>query len=88
METEEFDIMEIEVIEHKRRYLTIKVTPEMANNICLWTLQYNPTAEEEQMAIDAVKSAELIKEEIMIDSYEIGSVDFPNVKHEDENTQS
>ena len=78
METEEFDIMEIEVIEYKRRYLTIKVTPEMANNICLWTLQYNPTAEEEQMAIDAVKSAELIKEEIMIDSYEIGSVDFPN----------
>jgi hypothetical protein len=69
--------LEVEISESKRRYITIEVTPEMADRICEWTMKYNPTAAEEQAAIDAVKAAKVIKEEVMHDTYEIGSVDFP-----------
>jgi len=69
--------LEVEVCESRRRYLTVEVTPEMAEKICEWTLKYNPTADEESAAIAAVKAAKLIKEEIMSDVYELGSVDFP-----------
>jgi hypothetical protein len=68
----------VEISESRRRYLTIEVPQSLADRICEWTLKYNPTAAEEQAAIDAVKSAKIIKEEIIHDTYEIGSVDFPN----------
>jgi hypothetical protein len=72
--------LEVEISESRRRYITIQVTPEMADRICEWTMKYNPTAAEEQAAIHAVKSAKILTEEIMHDTYEIGSVDFlPNV---------
>lgn len=69
--------LEVEISESRRRYVTIEVPTEMADRICEWTMKYNPTADEEQAAIDAVKSAKVLKEEIMHDTYEIGSVDFP-----------
>jgi hypothetical protein len=71
-------LLEVEISESRRRYLTIEVPQSLADRICEWTLKYNPTAAEEQAAFEAVKSAKIIKEEIIHDTYEIGSVDFPN----------
>lgn len=72
--------MEVEVTESRRRFLTIEVAQSLADRICEWTLKYNPSAAEEKAAFDAVKSAKIIKEEIIHDTYEIDSVDFPNAK--------
>jgi hypothetical protein len=79
--------LEVEVYESRRRYLTIEVTPELAEKICEWTMKYNPTAEEELAAIAAVKAAKVLNEEIMHDTYELGTVDFTanaSLSHGDE----
>lgn len=75
-------LLEVEISESRRRFVTMEVTLAMADRICEWTMKYNPTATKQQAAIDAVKSAKIIKEEIIHDSYEIGSVDFPNATME------
>lgn len=71
--------LEVEISESRRRYVTIEVTPEMAERICAWTMKYNPTAAEEQAAIDAVKAAKVIKEEVAHDCYEIGCVEVISI---------
>ena len=68
--------VEVEVCENRRRYLTISVSPEMGAKILNWTYKPNPTREEEQAAIEAVKASKVISEKIMSDDYELGSVDF------------
>lgn len=70
--------VEVEIQEDRRRYVTIEVSQEEVDRICEWLLKYNPTASERKAAIDAVKGAKVIKEEIIQDTYEIFIVDFPS----------
>jgi len=57
-------LLEVEISESRRRFVTMEVTLAMADRICEWTMKYNPTATEQQAAIDTVKSAKLTKEDL------------------------
>lgn len=78
--------LEVEISESKRRYITIECTPEQADRICEWTMKYNPTAEDEQRAIEMVKAAKVIKEQVMHDCYELGSVEVLSLPENAERT--
>ena len=67
--------LEIEVIEHKRRYITIEVSHDDAETICRNMLEYNPTSERIEEAERLIKGASVVKSETMEDSYEVGSVE-------------
>lgn len=71
--------LEVEITESRRRYITIEVTDDISDKICEWSMKYNPTALEEQAAINAVKSAKVVSEQIMHDTYEIGYVEFVQI---------
>ena len=75
-ENESKVLMEVEIHETPLRYLTIEVSPLVAEKICEWTMKYNPSAMEEKRAVRAVKGARVVKEDVRRDECEIGCVEI------------
>ena len=67
--------LEVEVVEHKRQYITIEVSHDKAKIICRNLLEYSPTLERIKEAEDLIKSAKVVKTETIQDSYEVDSVE-------------
>ena len=67
--------LELEVIEYKRRYITIDLPHDAAETVCRNLLEYNPTHQMTEEAIKIIRSVEPVKTEIFSDEFEIGTVE-------------